>query len=73
MNSEDLFDRTVQAALEYCNVKQLHAFDWFEDPYGRIDRLKFDWHSLEGLEVKCLEADFNSTYKDLITVGYTFE
>lgn len=73
-DSEDLFDRTVLAAKENFNLKQLRLLDLWNrgSTNGRVDKLKFDWHSLEGFEGKCLEEDIVFIYKDLITVGWNF-
>ena len=70
-DSDELYDRTVLAAHEHWNLKRLLSLQlWEYSGHGRLDRLKIDWHTLEGLEGECVGEDIISSYRDLITVGY---
>lgn len=39
------------------------------EPFGHIEQLDLDWHSLEGFAAPCLEENFEEIYNDLIKVG----
>lgn len=46
-----------------------YNYDMQVPSFARIDDLKVDWHSLEGLDAQCWEEDIHWRYKELITVG----